>query len=151
MNNVTEVLHIFDKLPGDFYTPQKGSAFRPCVKRTRARNDPAIAALLQALHDEHDLAVAMHEHDHGAPLACNSGSPTSLPNPQSLFVSPPAVPHDRVATGSHCELTKGAAPVSTPSPRSSSAALLGETTALAQMPISNNKKTMLPRKTLSTR
>jgi hypothetical protein len=66
MNDVTEVLHMIDKLNG-FYTPQKGSAFRPCVKRTRTRDDPAIAALLKALQDEHDLAVAMHEHDHAAP------------------------------------------------------------------------------------
>ena len=29
-------------------------------------------------------------------------SPISLPNPKSLFTSPPAVPHDRVPTGSHC-------------------------------------------------
>ena len=40
--------------------------FRPCVKR-RTRDDPAIAALIKALQDEHDIAVAMHEHDHAAP------------------------------------------------------------------------------------
>ena len=68
MDDVTAVLRMIDKLPGGFYTPQKGSAFRPCVKRTRARNDPAIAALLKALQDEHNLAVAIHEHDHGAQL-----------------------------------------------------------------------------------
>ena len=81
MDDVTEVLNMIDKVPGGFNTPQMASAFRPSIKRTRARDDPVIAALLKELQDEHDLAVAMHEYDHGAPLACNAGSPTSLPNP----------------------------------------------------------------------
>ena len=37
---------------------------RPSIKRTRARDDPVIAALLKALQDEHDLAVAKHENNH---------------------------------------------------------------------------------------
>ena len=84
-------LRKIDKLPGGYYDPPLASALevyiRPSIKRTRARDDPVIAALLKELQDEHDLAVAMHEHDHGAPLACNAGSPTSLPNPHRLFPS----------------------------------------------------------------
>ena len=57
-------------------------------------------------------------------LACDIGSPTSLPNPQSLVASPHDVHYDLVVTGSHCELPNGAAPMG--SPRSYSAALLGE-------------------------
>ena len=61
-------------------------------------------------------------------LARDHGSPTSLPNPQLSIVLPLAVNfHDRVVTGSHCAPTKGAGPMGTPSPRSSSAAPLGET------------------------
>ena len=36
----------------------------PSTKRTRARDDPVIAALLKALQDEHDRAVAKHENNH---------------------------------------------------------------------------------------
>jgi hypothetical protein len=82
------------------------------------------------------IAPGEHPKDHAEddlpPLQASSDSDedtteVALPHPQSLFASPPAALCDRVATGSHCGPLNGAAPRGTPSPRSYSAALLGET------------------------
>ena len=78
------------------------------------------------LSDSSDDEAEAREQD--APsLACEIGSPTSLPIPQSLFASPSAVLYDRVVTGSPCEPPNGAALMGTSSPRSYSVALLGKT------------------------
>ena len=85
-----------------------------------------LPALKASSDSDEDITEVM---DKGPPAstARDLGSPPSLPNPQSLFASPSAALYDRVATGSHCEPLNGAAPRGTPSPRSYSAALLGET------------------------
>jgi hypothetical protein len=63
-------------------------------------DDEPLPALQVRSESGEDEAEALTK---GAPsqLACDIGSLTSLPIPQRLFASPPAVPHDRVATGSH--------------------------------------------------
>jgi len=68
MDDVHAALRKIDNLPGGYNDPPLASALEvyncPSTKRTRARDDPVIAALLKALQDEHDRAVAKHENNH---------------------------------------------------------------------------------------